>query len=189
PRGFPKETLPEIAFAGRSNVGKSSLINTLLSRRGLARTSRTPGRTQAINFFKVNGRFYFVDLPGYGYAKVPKKVRLKWGPMVESYLRDREPLRAMVLLLDPRRDPGDEDRMLIDYLAHYGIAEIIALTKSDKLKRGAMAARVKEISNALGRPKDHFVTFSAQNGDGKSLLWKKIEASIRQKPAGGRLEE
>ncbi len=116
PAHYPPAVLPEIAFAGRSNVGKSSLINTLLNRKGLARTSNTPGRTQEINFFRVNDRFAFIDLPGYGYAKVPESIRKQWGPMVETYLRERDTLRLVVLILDVRRDPSEEDLQLIDWL-------------------------------------------------------------------------
>ena len=116
PAHYPPAVLPEIAFAGRSNVGKSSLINTLLNRKRLARTSNTPGRTQEINFFRVNDRFAFIDLPGYGYAKVPESIRKQWGPMVETYLRERDTLRLVVLILDVRRDPSEEDLQLIDWL-------------------------------------------------------------------------
>jgi len=137
PGRTPPCTLPEIAFAGRSNVGKSSLLNALLHRKGLARISHTPGRTQAIHFYRVNGRFFFVDLPGYGYARAPEAVRRAWRPLVEGYLEGRASLRAVVVILDIRRDPTAGDVELLAYLAHHGIPALVILSKADKLPRGA----------------------------------------------------
>jgi GTP-binding protein len=133
PSQYPEARYPEVAFAGRSNVGKSSLINTLVNRKRLVKTSSTPGRTQLINFFSVNGALSLVDLPGYGYAKVPESVRSKWGPMIETYLKGRETLNAVVLILDVRRTPGIEEKNFIDWLALYHRPAILVVTKADKL--------------------------------------------------------
>ena len=149
PAHYPPAVLPEIAFAGRSNVGKSSLINTLVKRKGLARTSNTPGRTQEINFFTVNNRFAFIDLPGYGYAKVPEEIRKHWGPMIETYLRERQTLRLVVLILDIRRDPSEEDRQLIGWLQFYRLRFLIVLTKIDKLSRNELGRQQRRIGEDL----------------------------------------
>ncbi len=183
PSHYPPAVLPEIAFAGRSNVGKSSLINTLLNRKGLARTSNTPGRTQEINFFSVNDRLYFIDLPGYGYAKVPEKIRKNWGPMIETYLGGRQTLRLVVLILDVRRDPSEEDRQLIDWLQHYRLSFLIVLTKTDKLSRNQCGDRQRRISAELHlAPETPLIAFSAKTGDGKDLLWREIWKAAMQKP-------
>ena len=175
PGHYPPALLPEIAFAGRSNVGKSSLINTLVKRKGLARTSNTPGRTQEINFFAVNDRFAFIDLPGYGYAKVPEKIRSHWGPMIETYLSQRETLRLVVLILDIRRDPSEEDRQLIGWLQYYRLPFLIVLTKIDKVSRGQRAERQRRITEALELPPAlSLLPFSAKTGEGKDLLWREI---------------
>ncbi len=179
PAHYPPAVLPEIAFAGRSNVGKSSLINTLVRRKGLARTSNTPGRTQEINFFTVNNRFAFIDLPGYGYAKVPETIRRNWGPMVETYLRDRQTLRLVVLILDIRRDPSDEDHQLIEWLQHYRLPFLIALTKIDKVSRNQLVQRQRQIGEDLGLASiTQPVSFSAKTGVGKDLLWREIKKAV-----------
>ncbi len=179
PAHYPPAALPEIAFAGRSNVGKSSLINTLLNRKGLARTSNTPGRTQEINFFRVNDRMAFIDLPGYGYAKVPEKIRKQWGPMVETYLRERETLRLVVLILDIRRDPSDEDLELIRWLPFYQIPFLVVLTKTDKVSSNAFADRRRRIVEKIGcSPETPIVAFSAKTGAGKDLLWREIRKAL-----------
>lgn len=184
PAHYPPAALPEIAFAGRSNVGKSSLINTLVKRKGLARTSNTPGRTQEINFFTVNERFAFIDLPGYGYAKVPEKIRNNWGPMIETYLSERETLRLVVLILDIRRDPSPEDRQLIDWLLHYQLPVLIVLTKIDKVSRNQLVERKRRISEDLGLPSTvDTVSFSAKTGEGKDLLWREIRRAMATDPA------
>ena len=183
PVHYPPASLPEIAFAGRSNVGKSSLINALLNRRGLARTSNTPGRTQEINFFHVNDRFAFVDLPGYGYAKVPEAIRKQWGPMVELYLRERKTLRLVVLILDVRRDPSEEDLQLIQWLSFYQIPFRIILTKRDKVSNNEFARQRLRIADRIGLPAGTpFVPFSARTGVGKDLLWREIRSALE---AGG----
>ncbi|MBM4315305.1 MAG: YihA family ribosome biogenesis GTP-binding protein [Deltaproteobacteria bacterium] len=175
PSHYPPATSPEIAFAGRSNVGKSSLINTLLNRKGLARTSNTPGRTQEINFFSVNDSLYFIDLPGYGYAKVPGKIRKNWGPMIETYLSGRQTLRLVVLILDIRRDPSEEDRQLIEWLQHYRLSFLIVLTKIDKVSRNLRGDRQRRIDAELRlAPETPLIVFSAKTGEGKELLWREI---------------
>jgi GTP-binding protein len=183
PAHYPPELLPEIAFAGRSNVGKSSLINTLVKRKGLARTSNTPGRTQEINFFTVNNRFAFIDLPGYGYAKVPEKIRRNWGPMIETYLGGRRTLRLVVLILDIRRDPSEEDRQLIGWLQYYRLPLLIVLTKIDKVSRGQRAERQRRIGEALEFPPAlSFLLFSAKTSEGKDLLWREIIKATAAEP-------
>jgi len=129
PSQYPPAVLPEIAFAGRSNVGKSSLINTLVNRKRLVKTSSTPGRTQLINFFNINEKFSFVDIPGYGYAKVPASVKKKWGPMIETYITTRKTLKGVVLIMDLRRTPGPEEMNMLDWLNHYDIPSVPVLTK------------------------------------------------------------
>jgi GTP-binding protein len=183
PAHYPPAHLPEIAFAGRSNVGKSSLINTLVRRKGLARTSNTPGRTQDINFFTVNDRFAFIDLPGYGYAKVPETIRRNWGPMIETYLRERPTLRLVILILDIRRDPSIEDRQLIDWLQCYRLPLAIVLTKIDKVSRNQRAERQRRIGVDLDLPSAlPLVLFSAKTGEGKELLWREISKAMALAP-------
>ncbi|MCA1960430.1 MAG: ribosome biogenesis GTP-binding protein YihA/YsxC [Desulfomonile sp.] len=176
-RSYPKGGRAEIAFAGRSNVGKSSMINTLLGRRTLVRTSKTPGHTQKLNFFLINDRFVFVDLPGYGYAKAPEAVRKKWRPMVEEYLRNRVELAGVVVIIDVRHGPTDLDRQLIAYLAAHRIPTIIAATKVDKLSRSGITARLSLIEEGLGNSLS-IVLFSAATGEGKKELWKEIKSLI-----------
>jgi GTP-binding protein len=183
PAHYPAASLPEIAFAGRSNVGKSSLINTLLNRKGLARTSNTPGRTQEINFFRVNERFAFIDLPGYGYAKVPEAMRKQWGPMVETYLRERDTLRLVVVILDVRRDPSAEDLQLMEWLQCYRIPFLVCLTKTDKVSRNAFANRRRLIAETLRfSPEPALMAFSAKTGEGKELLWREIKKTMMPHP-------
>ncbi|MDH4101416.1 MAG: ribosome biogenesis GTP-binding protein YihA/YsxC [Nitrospirota bacterium] len=177
--GCPKDRLAQIAFVGRSNVGKSSLINTLLGRKGLVKTSSVPGKTQLINFFKINERFYFVDLPGYGYAHVPKAVKEKWGPMIEGYLLDNEPLRAVILLLDIRHQPTVEDMRMHQWLEHHRIPSLFAVTKADKLSRGQRQQRLRIIATALGvQDPARFFLFSSETGEGKAALWGAISRML-----------
>ena len=166
----PESTLPEIAFAGRSNVGKSSLLNTLLRRRSAARVSRTPGRTREINFFRVNDAFLLVDLPGYGYARVAKSRRAEWKPLIEGYLKQSPMLKGLVLLLDSRREPSDDDRAMLDFLAERETPVLIAITKMDKFGNEAGRARVKAIAEALDLDADQVVPVSATTGLGRNDL-------------------
>jgi GTP-binding protein len=178
-KDYPPPDMPEIAFAGRSNVGKSSLINVLVNRKGIARTSSKPGRTQAINFFNVENRLLFVDLPGYGYARVSRQMKNSWKTMVEEYLRKRANLKAVVLILDLRRDLSTGDTDLLHWLNHYDITTLIVLTKTDKLSRGKATARAKVLSDQLkeitpGRP----ILFSARTKKGREEIWKEINNLI-----------
>jgi GTP-binding protein len=183
PAHYPPAGLPEIAFAGRSNVGKSSLINTLLNRKKLARTSNTPGRTQEINFFRVNDRFAFIDLPGYGYAKVPEAIRKQWGPMIETYLRERDTLRLVVLILDVRRDPSAEDLQFIHWLQFYQIPFLIVLTKTDKVSRNEFTNRRRRIGEKIYfSPEVTLMAFSAKTGEGKELIWREIRKTLKIDP-------
>lgn len=185
PAQYPTRALPEVAFAGRSNVGKSSLINRLLGRRRLARVSRTPGRTRVLNFYLVNDRFYFVDLPGYGYASVPSRVRETWGPMVEGYLKARPTLCGVVLLLDGRHPPQPPDVAMRAWLAQEGIAHLLVLTKIDKVPRGRRAARLGEAASRLGLSDPGLLLpFSALTGEGEAALWKALEGALAPAPEG-----
>ncbi len=174
PEHYPAPDYPEVAFAGRSNVGKSSLINKLVNRRGLVKTSNTPGRTQLINFFLVNGGLSLVDLPGYGYAKVPAAVKRQWGPMVEAYIANRTTLKAVVLLMDIRRTPRAEEFNLMDWLRHHEIPMILVLTKADKLSKTQQGKQRKAAADILGLEPDDFVLFSAKSGLGATALWQLI---------------
>ncbi len=178
PRGYPEVKMPEIAFAGRSNVGKSSLINVLVNRKNLVRTSSTPGRTQMLNFFNINEKFLLVDLPGYGFAKVPKSVKRGWGPMIKTYLQARRNLAAVVLLFDIRRTPHGEDLQLLDWLEELDIPTIPVVTKSDKVNRSQQQKHLKIISEATGLPVDAFTLFSALKRQGMDDVWELIEATL-----------
>jgi len=170
----PPSDLPEIAFAGRSNVGKSSLLNTLVRRKSFARVSRTPGRTREINFFRVNNGFVLVDLPGYGYARISKEKKSEWRPLIAAYLKRTSQLRGIVLLLDIRREPTDDDRAMLDFLAEVGVPTIVALTKTDKLSKAAAQARATEISQSLALDADQVIPFSAVTGAGRVELLEAI---------------
>jgi GTP-binding protein len=174
----PELDLPEIAFAGRSNVGKSSLLNKLLKRRSFARVSKTPGRTREINFFKVNDAFLLADLPGYGYAKVSKARSAEWGPLIESYLRSTKQLRGVVQLLDVRHDPTEDDRQMLDFLAEVSVPVMFVATKTDKLSQGAAARRVQELAIMLQVDEDHIIPFSAQTGAGRDELAEAISGLL-----------
>ena len=178
PSQYPPAALPEIAFSGRSNVGKSSLINTLVNRKRLVKTSSTPGRTQLLNFFNINEKFCFVDLPGYGYARVPKSVQKNWGPMIEAYLSGRKTLQGVILILDIRRVPRQEEFDLIHWLNDYGIACIPVLTKTDKLSKNKQGRQVSVIAETLGVVKEDLILFSAKSRQGKDAVWRAIEGLI-----------
>jgi len=175
PSHYPEDLLPEVAFVGRSNVGKSSLINTLVNRKSLAKTSNTPGRTQLVNFFVINKALSFVDLPGYGYAKVPLAVKRGWSEMVEGYLEGRRSLRLVVLILDIRREPSENDEMLVQWLRDHHIAIAFVLTKADKFSRSRAAAARRKIGEHLGIPYDELLPFSAKTRSGKDEIWRVIE--------------
>jgi GTP-binding protein len=177
---FPKDRKPEIAFCGRSNSGKSSLLNALTNSHGLARTSSSPGRTQLINFFLVDEQTYYVDLPGYGYAKVPKGIRDTWGEMIEGYLRNREPLKLAIMLVDSRIPPTDSDQTMKGWLDHFGIPNLIVLTKSDKISRNELTKALKIGAETLQTKE--IIAFSAITGFGKEEVLKKIRDAIDHKP-------
>jgi GTP-binding protein len=176
---LPRPTLPEISFMGRSNVGKSSLLNSLLGVRGLARTSSTPGRTQALNFFLINEAFYFVDLPGYGYAKVSKADRLAWGQLIENYLAQRECLVLSILIVDARHEPSPLDLQMKSWLQHFGLPYLVVTTKTDKLSMNERRASHKRAVKALAT--DQIIPYSSVTREGASQLWEQILASVAAK--------
>lgn len=187
PSQYPPPEFPEIAFAGRSNVGKSSLINTLVNRKRLVKTSNTPGRTQLVNFFLINNDLSFVDLPGYGYAKVPVAVKKTWGPMIETYLSQRSSLKAVVLLIDIRRKPAIEEMNLMDWLAQYQVQVLPVLTKADKLSKTNQIKQHRAVAAALGLETDMLTLFSAKTRKGKEELWSRIQQALDNpnRPATG----
>ncbi|MDO7906903.1 ribosome biogenesis GTP-binding protein YihA/YsxC [Paenibacillus sp. JX-17] len=172
PNQFPEDGLPEIALCGRSNVGKSSLINRMINRKNLARTSSTPGKTQQLNYYLINDDIYFVDFPGYGYAKVSKTQRAAWGQMMENYLLEREPLKLVMQMIDMRHPPTKDDIMMYDWLKHHGLPVCVVTTKMDKIPRSRRAKHAKVIKEDLGlRPGDPFIQFSSEEGIGREELW------------------
>ena len=178
----PESSLPEVAFAGRSNVGKSSLLNSLVRRKAFARVSRTPGRTREINFFRINNGFVLVDLPGYGYARVSKEKKSGWKPLIESYLKRTTQLRGIVLLLDIRREPSDDDLAMLDFLAETEVPTIVALTKKDKLTKAAALERAAKISRSLALGSEQVIPFSAQTGEGRVELLEAITELVEAVP-------
>ncbi len=173
---MPENTLPEIAFAGKSNVGKSSLINALMNRKSYARISATPGKTQTINFYNINQEFYLVDLPGYGYAKVSEQEKQKWGQMVERYLHGSKQLRAVFLLIDIRHDPSANDKMMYDWIVSWGYHPIIIATKLDKIKRSQKDKQVKAVRQGLGLlPGTEVIPFSSVTKQGRDEIWELAE--------------
>ncbi|MCX5897212.1 MAG: ribosome biogenesis GTP-binding protein YihA/YsxC [Proteobacteria bacterium] len=175
---LPKQLLPELAFSGRSNVGKSSLINVLLNRKGFAKTSSTPGRTQSINFMEINSSFYFVDLPGYGYANVPLAVRKKWQPLIEGYLAQRTTLRLLVLLADIRREPQEDEELFVAWLKQLDIPLLVVLTKIDKVKKNSQVTSLRQWQKRLDID-EKIVLFSAVTGEGKEKIWRYLDLSLR----------
>ena len=176
---LPKNRLPEIAFAGKSNVGKSSLINSLMNRKSLARTSAQPGKTQTINYYNVNGQIYLVDLPGYGYTKIAKEVNDQWGRLVERYLYSSQALQAVFLLIDIRHVPSENDRMMYQWIVSNGFEPIIIATKLDKLKRSQIQKHVKQVREGLLLPKEtKLIPFSATSRQGREEIWEIMEAVI-----------
>lgn len=178
PRDYPVTSFPEIAFAGRSNVGKSSMINTILERKNLVKVGKTPGKTRLVNFFLIEDRFMLVDLPGYGYAQVSKEEKKQWGETIENYFTSRPQLISCVLILDIRRDPNDDDLSMLYWFTHYGLNPIIALTKCDKLSNNQTASRLAAISKQLNIKREDFVLFSSLTGKGKDEIWAKIQETL-----------
>lgn len=180
---LPENTLPEIAFAGRSNVGKSSLLNVLVNRRALARTSSQPGKTQTINFYRVEDLLYFTDLPGYGYAKVSLEIKAKWGKMIERYLKSSKQLKQLFLLLDIRHEPSENDKMMYEWLLSYGFTPVIIATKLDKIKRSQVEKQLKLLRTSLKLPSGtRIIPFSAETKQGREEIWNCIEAILQPKP-------
>ncbi|MUK86952.1 YihA family ribosome biogenesis GTP-binding protein [Ornithinibacillus sp. L9] len=169
---YPNDQLPEIALAGRSNVGKSSFINKLINRKNLARTSSKPGKTQTLNFYRINDAFYFVDVPGYGYAKVSKKEREKWGVMMEEYFQTRETLKAVFLITDIRHEPTRDDIQMYEFLKHFDLPVVVVATKLDKIPKGKRTKHLKRTIQTLQVEQDDIVLpFSAETGEGKDEAW------------------
>lgn len=177
---LPENTKPEVAFAGKSNVGKSSLINALMNRKSFARTSSQPGKTQTINFYNINDLLYFVDLPGYGYAKVSQEIKAKWGKMIERYLNQSKQLKQVFLLIDIRHDPSENDKNMYDWIVYNGYTPIIIATKLDKIKRSQIQKQVKAIKVGLGITNETIIIpFSAETKQGLEEVWKVIEDVIQ----------
>ncbi|MBM7644737.1 GTP-binding protein [Scopulibacillus daqui] len=175
PSQYPKDGLPEIALAGRSNVGKSSLINKLCNRKNIARTSQKPGKTQTLNYYKINDKFYFVDVPGYGYAKVSKKEKQAWGRMLETYFTTNKQLKAVIQIVDLRHPPSNDDQQMYEFLKYYEIPTIIVATKADKIPKGKLQKHQKIVKEVLNiEPNDPITLFSAHSGFGKDELWRTI---------------
>lgn len=174
---LPQNTLPEFAFAGKSNVGKSSLINALMNRKSYARTSSQPGKTQTINFYHVNDCVYFVDLPGYGYAKVSQEAKAKWGKMIEGYLKKSKMLKGVFLLVDIRHEPSGNDKTMYDWIVYNGFSPIVVATKLDKINRSQVQKHVKMLRGGLGMEKeDVLIPFSAQTKQGREEIWQLMES-------------
>jgi GTP-binding protein len=169
---YPPAQYPEIAFIGRSNVGKSSMINSLINRKKLVKTSSTPGKTRAINFFLINQRWMFVDLPGYGYARVPADIRQSWRPMVEAYLKNRENLTAVVLIMDFRLAPTQYDLQMIEWLDHHDVPFLMVATKADKIRRNGRRKMLGKYMDVLGHDTDRLIVFSSNNGEGREAVWR-----------------
>ena len=178
---YPESGLPEVSFVGRSNVGKSSLINTMINRKALARTSKTPGKTRTINFYNVENLLYFVDLPGYGYAKISRSESEKWGSMIEGYLKDREQLKAIIMLIDIRHEPSSNDKMMFEWLKHYDFPVVAVATKADKISRTKRDKYYSVIRKALGMSQENLlIGFSSETKDGKEKLWDVIKEMTKQ---------
>lgn len=186
---YPEDLLPEIAMAGRSNVGKSSLINMLINRKGLAKTSSTPGKTQTINFYDLDGKMRLVDLPGYGYARVSKDKKSGWGKIIESYLVDRPNLMEVFLLVDLRHDPSEDDRLMYEWIRTFGYKGIVIATKADKIKNSQLQIRKKALREKLGMDsEDVLLTTSADSRKGKYDVWDFINSLLEQKGFDARFE-
>jgi GTP-binding protein len=183
---IPDNKYNEVAFAGKSNVGKSSLINALMNRKALARTSGQPGKTQTINFYNINDAMYLVDLPGYGYAKASEEVKAKWGRMIENYLHTSKRLKAVFLLIDIRHDPSANDKLMYDWMVYQGYAPIIIATKLDKIKRSQIQKNIKAVKEGLGVvPGTTIIPFSAQTKQGRDEIWELIDELVLGSPQTG----
>ncbi|MBB4825878.1 GTP-binding protein [Sporosarcina luteola] len=179
PEQYPDDGYPEFALAGRSNVGKSSFINKMIGRKSLARTSSKPGKTQTLNFYKIEEQLFFVDVPGYGYAKVSKSEREAWGKMIERYLTGREQLRAVIQIVDLRHAPSEDDRLMYDFIVHYNLPAIVIATKADKIPKGKWMKHKKVIKDSLNlRPEDPLIVFSSEKGIGMEEAWREIESRM-----------
>ncbi|MDL5041211.1 MULTISPECIES: ribosome biogenesis GTP-binding protein YihA/YsxC [Heyndrickxia] len=177
---YPEGHLPEIALAGRSNVGKSSFINKMINRKALARTSSKPGKTQTLNFYKIENKLYFVDVPGYGFAKVSKKEREKWGQMIEAYMTSRKQLKTVVLIVDVRHPPTNDDCLMYNFLKYYKIPCIVVATKADKIPKGKWASHLKTAKETLNLEKeDEIILFSSETGEGKDKVWASLMERIK----------
>ncbi len=174
PEGYPRADRPEIAFGGRSNVGKSSLINSLVQRKKLVKTSKRPGRTQLINFFNINNELYAVDLPGYGFAKVPEEVKDDWGPMIEGYLSSRSTLKALVVVMDLRRGVEEDDFELIMATPHLGVQPVLVFTKADKFSPNQRKQRRRELAKDIETDPGQLILYSSTKGFGRKKLWKRL---------------
>lgn len=185
PSQYPQDALPEIALAGRSNVGKSSLINRMIGRKNLARTSSQPGKTQTLNYYLINQDLYFVDLPGYGYAKVSKTQREQWGKFIENYLLNRETLKLVLLLVDMRHPPTKDDQAMYEWLVHNNLPVFVVATKADKIPKTRWQKHIKIVKETLGMPKgsEGVLMFSSELGLGKDELWHQLEQAIGYAPA------
>lgn len=182
PHQFPGGPFPEVALSGRSNVGKSSFINTILARKGLARTSQRPGKTQTLNWYFINEKFHFVDVPGYGYAKVSKSERESWGKVMETYFEEREQLKGVVQLIDIRHDPSEDDVMMYNWLKHHELSVLVVGTKADKIARGKWDKHTKQIRKKLEMdPNDTIIPFSSETAQGKDKAWKEISNLLFEK--------
>jgi len=179
PKQYPTDQLPEIALAGRSNVGKSSFINKMINRKNLARTSSKPGKTQTLNFYRINDAFYFVDVPGYGYAKVSKKEREAWGKMIEQYFTSRSNLKIAVLLVDIRHEPTKDDVTMYEFFKHFGIKVMVVATKLDKIPKTKRAAHKNRVEKTLGLEEgDIVIPFSSETAEGKEQAWSILESVL-----------
>ncbi|EFE12020.1 ribosome biogenesis GTP-binding protein YsxC [Clostridium sp. M62/1] len=186
---LPANTQPEFAFAGKSNVGKSSLINALMNRKSYARTSAQPGKTQTINFYHINDALYYVDLPGYGYARANEEVKAKWGKMIENYLHKSPMLKCVFLLIDIRHEPSENDRLMYSWIQNQGYRPVIIATKLDKLKRSQVPKHVKMVRTGLGMgPEDLLIPFSAETKQGREEIWDFIEKTAAGREAADRQE-
>ena len=178
---LPENTLPEFAFAGKSNVGKSSLINGLMNRKAYARTSAQPGKTQTINFYNIDHKLYFVDLPGYGYAKVSQQTKAKWGRMIEGYLKKSRQLKQIFLLVDIRHEPSADDRDMYEWIVYQGFEPVIIATKLDKINRSQKQKQLKMLRDSLGlKPETRIIAFSAETKQGRMEIWQCIDEAIGQ---------